>query len=154
MARLLRAAKRRNAKALRFQFELSIDELTMSVPIESSMSVSWSRGHRTATSETVSGKAGVYRFEKPLKLIATVYQDLKDQTFQSKSSRVLVRQRDRHGGMKVIGMFDLDLAELATHVDKGVTSLHALQKCSDKKAKVRVHTRGRWLKELAGSQVM
>jgi len=145
MSRLL---SRVGTSALKYQFDLIVHSLHMSIPLTTPMCVKWTRGPRTATNQPATGKNGQYTWpaSKPMQLVATMYA--KRNKFQSKMSKITVKQVINQE-MKTVGTAELDLADFCAEQEISKQVTLRLQKCSDKKAFIRCTVRSRWLKQLA-----
>jgi DNA repair exonuclease SbcCD ATPase subunit len=140
MSKLL---QRVGTESKKYQYDLVPVELAMSVPLTSPMMIKWTRGPRTAVSNSVSGTKGIYKWpQTKLTLIATMYS--KNNKYQSKQSQLTVRQQIGKE-LKTIGKVDIDLASFcgANNITKEVTM--KLEKCSDKSATIKFILRSTYL---------
>jgi len=143
MAKLLRRAGTDTAK---FSFEITQLRFDMTMDLCTPMSAKWVRGPRTVKTSQVYGQGCSYIWENEgLKMICTMYK--KKDRFQKKKSKITLKQVV-DVSTKTVGFVEIDLADWCFDTEKETTKTVALSKCKDKKAKLAITIRSRWLKEI------
>ncbi len=135
---------------MKFQFEMTLEECTLSAAGPPSISVKWTRGPRTVQSTEAPGTSGKYKWDpassKPLTIMSTLFKDSSSGKFQSKPSAITVVQTS--GSKKRdIAVVEVDLAQFAS-IDSKFSLELRLTKCVDRNAKIKFTVQSRWLKEL------
>jgi hypothetical protein len=142
----------------KYEFELTVNSLTMGVPLSLPMSVRWARGPRAVSTSSVEGvvssSSAVFRWDdEPLTMISTLLRNASSGAWAAKKSKLLVFQRQMYNGHsqeKSVGHCIVNLADYAASTLSRRTFEFAtkLSKCSDKTATLQLTLKARWMREL------
>lgn len=108
---MLRRAK--GLEANKFLFSVVVNHASKVPAGFTSLTVEWKRGRKIVFTQAALVQQGSASFSQELKMVCTLYQDPKDQSYQEKTTRFVVRQRLGKSKKKV-GEVEIDLANHAT----------------------------------------
>ena len=115
-----RFAKKVGQKAMRFQFDITINYVEVHIPIEATLMVVWKRGaKRIETKEkvTISPDHPRGEFSETMSMLATLNKDMGKGKYMEKSTTFTVKVITETK-MKSIGMIKLDLGKYAEKEQK------------------------------------
>ena len=131
-----RFAKKVGQKAMRFQFDVTINYVEVHIPIEATLMVVWKRGaKRIETKEKVLISPDHPRgeFNETMSMLATLNKDSGKNKYMEKNTTFTIKVITETK-MKSIGMIKLDLGKYAEKEQK-VEEVN-LKKCPDRNAMI------------------